>query len=217
MSPGAGQAQREVGPLGRALLRYQRMADGMTEGMGWLSKWLVPVCTMLAFINVVLRYLGRLQHKALASNAYVEGQWMLFGAIFLLAFPYILKHNINVRVDFWFQNFSRKRQALIDFVGHILALVPYCLFALWVNYDYALTSLFQKGERWGTWEVWEVWEQSPDAEGLPRAPIKVLLLLGFVLLLVQVLAELVKLGFVLTEKDDLAAPEPPPETPLRVE
>lgn len=214
---GGVRGEREVGPAGRALLRYQRLADRMSEGMGWLAKWLVPACVMVGFINVVLRYVGRYQHRSLTSNAYLEAQWMLFGAIFLLSFPYILKHNVNVRVDFWFQRFSRKRQALVDFVGHVIALVPYCLFALWVNWDYALTSLFQKGERWGTWQLWEVWEQSPDANGLPRGPIKGLLLLGFFFLLLQTLAELVKLGFVLTEKADLAAPEQPSETPLRVE
>ncbi len=211
------QGKRKVGPFGRVLLIYQRAIDGLSEGLGWLAKWLVPACVMVAFVNVVLRYVGRYQHRALTSNRYIEAQWMLFGAIFLLAFPYILKHNVNVRVDFWFQKFSRKRQALIDFVGHVLALVPYCLFALWVNWNYALTSMFQKGERWRTWKVWEVWEQSPDADGLPRGPIKALILVGFLFLLLQTLAELVKIGFVLTEKAELAAPEAPPEAPLRVE
>lgn len=206
-----------MGPVGRALLVYQRGADRVSEGLGWLAKWLIPACVAVGFTNVLLRYIGRWQGRTLTSNRWVEAQWMLFGAIFLLAFPYILKHNVNVRVDFWFQNFSRKRQALIDFVGHVFSLLPYCLFALWVNWDYALTSLFQKGERWGTWQVWDVWEQSGDARGLPRAPIKVLVLIGFFFLLLQTLAELVKLGFVLTEKADLAAPEEPSPTPLRVE
>ena len=103
----------------------------------------------VGFVNVVLRYIGRWQHRALTSNRYVEPQWMLFGAIFLFAFPYVLKHGINVRVDFSFQNFSRKVQALIDFVGHLLSLVPYCLFAIWVIWDYALNSLFQRPPRLG--------------------------------------------------------------------
>ena len=52
-----------------------------------MAKWLVPVCVPVAFVNVVLRYIGRWQGRALTSNRYVELQWMLFGAIFLLAFP----------------------------------------------------------------------------------------------------------------------------------
>lgn len=215
--PGGGDESSRVGPIGRVLLGYQRAVDSMSEGLGWVAKWLVPMCVAVGFVNVLLRYIGRFQNRALTSNRYIELQWMLFGGIFLLVFPYVLKHAINVRVDFIFQKFSRKRKAMIDFVGHIFALVPYCLFALWATWDYAFTSLFQKGERWGTWSVWDVWEQSPDAKGLPRAPIKVLLLAGFFLLLLQTIAELIKLGFVLAERDEIAAPEAAPETPLRVE
>lgn len=215
--PGRDLAPSRVGIISRVLLTYQRVVDAISEALGWLAKWLVPACVVVGFVNVLLRYIGRFQHRSLTSNRYVELQWMLFGSIFLLAFPYILKHSVNVRVDFLYQKFSRKRRALIDFVGHIVALVPYCLFALWANWDYAFTSLFQKGERWGTWQVWDVWEQSPDANGLPRAPIKVLLLLGFFFLLLQTVAELIKLGFVLAEKEELAAPAEVPEAPLRVE
>ena len=222
--PGGGETQR-VGVFSRILLTYQRAMDALAEGLGWIAKWLVPACVAVGFVNVVLRYVGRAQNKQLTSNRYVDMQWMLFGAIFLLVFPYILKHSVNVRVDFWFQNFSRKRKALIDFVGHVVALVPYCLFALWAVWDYAFTSLFQKcrpysqGEstRWCTAKVWKVWEQSGNAKGLSPAPIKVLLLFGFFVLLLQTLSELIKLGFVLVEKEELAAPEELPDAPLRIE
>ena len=81
-----GVTDRRVGPFGHVLLAYQRAIDGLTEGLGWLSKWLVPVCVTVAFVNVVLRYIGKYQHRALTSNRYIEAQWMLFGAIFLLCF-----------------------------------------------------------------------------------------------------------------------------------
>jgi TRAP-type mannitol/chloroaromatic compound transport system permease small subunit len=177
--------------------------------LGWLAKWLVPVCVMVAFVNVVLRYVGRIQGRALTSNRFVELQWMLFGAIFLLVLPYILKHNINVRVDVLSQHFSRKRQALVDFAGHLLALVPFCVFAMWVNWDFVLRSLFQKGERWSTWKVWQIWEQSPDADGLPRGPIKALILLGFAFLFLQTVAELIRLGSVLAGKAGVESIESP--------
>ena len=214
---GVAGNDRPVGPFGRLLLGYTRVVDALSEAFGWLAKWLVPVCVLVGFTNVLLRYIGRFQNRALTSNRYIELQWMLFGAIFLLALPYILKHSINVRVDFLYARFTRRQQALVDFVGHLVGLLPFCLFALWANWDYALTSLFQKSERWETWKVWEVWEQSPDARGLPRAPIKVLVLVGLGCLLLQVLAELVKLGFVLTEKAEVVAPEEAPEAPLRIE
>ena len=201
---------------GRVLLRYQRTVDTLSEGLGWIAKWLVPIVVVVGFGNVLLRYIGRWQNRALTSNRYVELQWMLFGAIFLLVFPYVLKHGINVRVDFIYQRFSRKIQALIDFVGHLLSLVPYCLFAIWVVWDYAFTSLFQRSPRWDTWQVWDVWEKSQNAGGLSPAPIKVLIWVGIVCLLLQTVAELIKLGFVLGEKEQLAAPEIH-EEPLRVE
>lgn len=217
MASGAVEPERRVGVLGRALRRYVRISDGLSEGLGWVAKWLVPMCVAVGFVNVLLRYIGRYQNRPLASNQYVELQWMLFGAIFLLVLPYVLKHAINVRVDILQSRFPPKVRALIDFIGHLIGLVPFCLLALWVTWDYALESLFQRGERWGTWQVWEVWERSPDAEGLPRAPIKLLMLLGFACLLLQVLAELIKLAFTLTDRVAVAAPEEPPHAPLRVE
>ena len=217
MTVGLAKGEREVGPVGRVLFGFQHLVDRVSEGLGWLSKWLVPVCVTVAFVNVVLRYLGRFQGRALTSNRYLEAQWMLFGAIFLLALPYILKHNVNVRVDFFAQRFSKKLQALIDFAGHLIALVPFCLFALWVNWDFALRSLFQKGERWGTWKVWQIWEQSPDASGLPRGPIKALILFGFGFLLLQTLAELVRLGLVLAGRVEATELERPSAAELGVE
>jgi TRAP-type mannitol/chloroaromatic compound transport system permease small subunit len=193
----------------RPLIGFGRLVDRLSEGLGWLAKWLVPVCVTVAVVNVALRYVGRFQGRALTSNRYVELQWMLFGAIVLLTLPYILKHNINVRVDVFSQHFSKKRQALIDFAGHLIGLVPFGLFALWVNWDFVLRSLFQKGERWGTWKVWEIWEQSPDADGLPRGPVKALILLGFAFLLLQTVAELIRLGSVLAGKAGLESIEGP--------
>jgi TRAP-type mannitol/chloroaromatic compound transport system permease small subunit len=217
MTEGGTRGTRDAGPVGRALLGFQRLVDGLTEVQGWLAKWLVPVCVTVAFVNVVLRYVGRYQGRALTSNRYLEAQWMLFGAIFLLALPYILKHNVNVRVDFFASRFSEKRQALIDFAGHLIALVPFCLFALWVNWDFALRSLYQKGERWSTWKVWQIWEQSPDASGLPRGPIKAFILLGFGFLLLQTLAELVRLGMVLAGRKAASELERPSGAELGVQ
>ena len=97
---GVAGADRRVGPFGRVLLWYSRVIDALSEALGWLAKWLVPVCVLVGFTNVLLRYIGRFQNRALTSNRYIELQWMLFGAIFLLVLPYVLKHSINVRVDF---------------------------------------------------------------------------------------------------------------------
>ena len=207
---GVAGSDRRVGPFGRVLLRYARLADGLSEGLGWLAKWLVPVCVLVGFVNVLLRYIGRCQHRALTSNRYVEPQWMLFGAIFLLAFPYVLKHASTSGSTSGTPDFSRSAQALIDFVGHLIGLVPYCLFALWVNWDYAADVAVPEGRTLGhvagVGGLGAVARRHGACRGRRS---RCSLLVGSCFLLLQTLAELVKLGFVLTEKAELAAPEEP--------
>ncbi len=104
---GVATTVRRTSPLGRALRSYARATDRVSEALGWLAKWIVPICVVVGFVNVLLRYVGRFQNRSLTSNRYIELQWMLFGALFLLVLPYILKHAINVRVDFLQARFSR--------------------------------------------------------------------------------------------------------------
>lgn len=212
--PGADQTQRRISeaedrhedfvPLGepprwlRPLLGYQRVVDRISERAGSISKYLVVLVVALGFVNAVLRYVGRFSGTRLTSNRYLELQWYLYAILFLVAFGYILKNGINVRVDFWYAEQSQRRQAWIDLIGHLIALIPFCVLALWVVWGPVLTS-FGRGPRgFTTWRVWEVWEQSPDPGGLPRAPIKMFLVIGFGILLLQALAELVKLVAELT-------------------
>lgn len=184
-----GEAPRWLRPL----LVYQRATDRLSDGAGRISKYLVILVVAVGFMNAVLRYIGKFSGQQLTSNRYIELQWYLYAALFLLAFGYILQHGINVRVDFWFAERSERTKAWIDFVGHLVALIPFCLLALWVVWGPVMTS-FGRGPRgFSTLRVWEIWERSPDPGGLPRAPIKAFLVLGFVILLLQALAELVKL------------------------
>lgn len=189
-----GQAPRWLRPL----LTYQRAADRVSEAAGSLSKYLVILVVGVGFVNAVLRYVGKIFGHQLTSNRYLELQWYLYAMLFLIAFGYILKNGINVRVDFWFANQPERRRAWIDLVGHLIALIPFCLLALWVVWRPIMTS-FGRGPRgFPTWRLWEIWEQSPDPGGLPRAPIKAFLLIGFLILFLQALAELVKLVAELT-------------------
>ena len=187
-------------PIGRApgwlrpLLAYQRAVDAVNERVGRGTQYLVILVVLVGFFNAVLRYVGRATGQQLTTNRYFELQWYLYAIIFLLAFGYILKNGINVRVDFWFAERSDRTKAWIDFVGHLIALVPFCVLAIWVVYVPVLTSFGARPDgTFPTWQVWEIWERSPDPQGLPRAPIKLFLLIGFVLLFLQALAELVKL------------------------
>ncbi len=185
--------------------------EAMSEGLGWLSQMIVPITILVGFSNVVLRYTGQIVGLKLTSNVIIELQWYLYTLIFFFGFAYILKHNINVRVDFWFANQSHHRKAWIDLVGHLLALLPFCLLALYVTYQPVLTSWgYRPNGTWGTWEV------SPDPNGLPRAPIKSMVLVAFGMLLLQTIAELIKLGTIIRWGEELFEIEES-EVPLRIE
>jgi TRAP-type mannitol/chloroaromatic compound transport system permease small subunit len=200
----------------RALLALRRVIERISDAAGWVSKWAVLGVFTVGIVNVTLRYAGRWTSQNLSSNRWLETQWYLFGIIFLFGFPYILKTQVNPRVDFWYTNFSLKRKALIDFVGHLLFLLPFTWLAMRILWDPLLTSWGRTASGWGSWRVWETWEQSPDPGGLPRAPIKSAILLGFVMLFLQTIAELIKTGFVLAGRSDLVEIKVL-EAPLRVE
>lgn len=186
------------------MLAFQRWADRFSEWTGTVAKWIVIPTVAVGFVNVILRYTGAVIGQRLTSNAIIELQYYMYSVIFLVGFAYVLKHQINVRVDFWFANQARKRRVWIDFIGHWIALVPFCLIGIWVSVPQAARSI-------------AVNEQSPDADGLARGPIKALLALAFVLLLIQALAEQIRLYAVLTDRAHLVDLEEGPEQPIRVE
>ena len=182
----------------QTLVKISRWIDALSEWLGNLSVYLVIITVVVGFLNVVLRYMGRFVGMRLTSNLFIELQWYLYSMIFFLGFAYILKHGINVRVDFWFAELPRKKQALIDFIGHWIALIPFCIIGLWVTYSPVMRS-------WGRLPngTWGSWELSPDPSGLPRAPIKSMIILAFVFLLLQGIAELIKLLAVLRDQTEL--------------
>lgn len=197
----------------RILRLYANSVDKLTEGLGAISMYLVLPTVFIGFANVVLRYVGQFIGQRLTSNAIIEIQWYLYSLIFLFGFAYILKHNINVRVDFWYGQQSLKRKAIIDFVGHLIALVPFCILGLVVTYNPVLLSWGRRFD--GTWGTWEM---SPDPSGLPRAPIKTMILVGFITLLLQAIVELIRLYGTLRDIDELQRSTPEEmEEPLRIE
>ncbi len=185
-------------------LAYQRWADRFAEFTGKLAAWIVIPTVTVGFVNVVLRYIGQATSTRLTTNTIIELQWYMYSGIFLLGFPYILKHQINVRVDFWFAHQGPKRKAWIDFAGHWIGLIPFALIGIFVAFPQGIKS-------------WTRWEQSPDADGLPRGPIKMLLAISFLLLLIQAVAEQIKLYAVITDRAHLVALEGAHEQPVKVE
>lgn len=194
-----------------SLKKVVAVIEKITEGFGWLSQMIVPLTILVGFGNVVLRYLGEGLGMKLTSNRIIELQWYLYTLIFFFGFAYILKHNINVRVDFWYANQSPKTKAWIDIIGHLLALLPFCVLALYVTYSPVLSSWGLRPDgSWGTWEV------SPDPDGLPRAPIKSMILVAFGLLLLQGIAEMIKLIAIVRGREDLFRLQEA-DAPLRIE
>lgn len=171
----------------RFLLKFASLIDRISEWAGILSTGIVLITVAIGFYNVMARYIGREIGVTLSSNVFIEIQWYLFSLVFFFGFAYALKHGVNVRVDFYYTNFTAKRKAWIDFVGHLLFLIPFCLIGIYATVGPVLKSWGQlpSGE-FGTWEM------SPDPGGLPRAPIKTMIIVAFVLLLLQAITEVIK-------------------------
>ena len=140
-----------------------RKIDRITDIIGSWSTVLVLLTIAVGFYNVIARYIGRFVGIQLSSNALIELQWYLFSLMFFCGFAYILKHGENVRVDFLYANWTEKQRALVDFIGTVFFLIPFCILGLCVTIDPILDSWgYMPDGTWGTWEM------SPDADGLQK-------------------------------------------------
>jgi TRAP-type mannitol/chloroaromatic compound transport system permease small subunit len=197
----------------KILARYVHFVDSMTEFFGKIAMYIVMVTVFVGFANVVLRYVGKAIGVRLTSNLVIELQWYLYSLIFFFGFAYILKHGINVRVDFWYAEQPKERKAWIDIIGHLVSLIPFALIGLWVTYQPVLTSWgLRPNGSWGKWEL------SPDPSGLPRAPIKSMIIFAFITLLLQAIAEMIKLYATVSGRDqELGTAVAELEAPIRIE
>lgn len=160
-------------------LKMARGIDRMNEAIGRGSGWLVLLMVVVGAYNAIVRYAGRWLGLNLSSNVYIELQWYLFSMVFLLGAGYALRHRAHVRVDVVYARLSKKTRAWIDLIGAFVFLMPVCIAMLWVTWP----SVFHS---------WSVLEGSPDPGGLPRYPIKTVLLLSFALLLLQGIADVIR-------------------------
>lgn len=158
----------------RTLLAFSDGVDRLTEAIGQALKWLVLAASLVSAGNAVFRYTF---HNS--SNAWLEIQWYMFGAMFLLAAGYALKHEEHVRVDVIFSRLTPQQQAWVDVVGTILFLMPAAILIGWMSIP-SLVNSFRIGE------------MSSDAGGLLRWPMKATIPLGFGLLALQGVAEIIK-------------------------
>nr|WP_317111360.1 TRAP transporter small permease subunit [Chroococcidiopsis sp. SAG 2025] len=171
----------------RTLIKLSQAIDRVTDVIGSSGIWLVILLIAIGFYNVVARYIGRAIEIRLSSNTLIELQWYLFSLMFFLGFAYILKSGANVRVDILYTRWSEKRRALIDFLGTVFFLIPFCVLGIWVSINPVLQS-------WGLLPdgTWGSWELSSDADGLPRAPIKTTIIVAFATLLAQGVSQAIK-------------------------
>ncbi len=199
------------------LYRFKEGIEAVTTFTGNVSLWLVWLVFVLGLFNVVTRYAGRFVRRDIIIGEVFDLQWMVFGALFLLGFNYGVREGVNPRIDFWWANFSSRTKAWIDLIFHTLLFLPFLLTSISILWGYSMTALGRSFDgSWSTWRIWEIWEQSTDAGGLPRGPIKFLLLFGFILMATQVIAEIIKQILVLRGYEELAELASA-DIPLRVE
>lgn len=153
--------------------------DGLNQKLGSILRWLALLMVFMGAYNAVARYLTRYAGVSLSSNALNEAQWYLFSLIFLLGAAYGLKVDAHVRVDVLYGRLTRRARGWIDLLGTLLFLVPFTLVMLWVSWPTVRNS-------------WSIREVSPDPGGLPRYPIKAVILVAFLLLLLQAFSQAVK-------------------------
>ena len=157
-----------------ALIGASRAIDALNERVGRTALWLVLVAVLISAGNAVVRYAF-----SISSNAWLEVQWYLFSAVFLLCAGYTLRHNQHVRIDILSSRLSPRGQAWIEVVGTVVFLMPMCVLILVLSW-----SPFA--------EAWTRGEVSSNAGGLVVWPARLLVPLGFALLVLQGLSELIK-------------------------
>ena len=170
------------------LLRVSQAIDRLNRWIGQLTYGLVLIMVVIGVWNVIATNLGRFFGQSLTSNAFLEIQWYLFAIIFLLGAPYTLLQNSHVRVDIFYKDWSRRRKAWVDFWGTILFLIPFSILTIYFSWKTVLNS-------------WKILEMSPDPSGLPRYPIKSMIIVCFVLLILQGISEAIKNWMIIHERD----------------
>jgi len=153
--------------------------DGLNAAIGGIIRWLALVMVLIGAIGAILRYFSRGLGLALNLTPAIEAQWYLFSLIFLMGAAYGLNENVHVRVDVMYERYPERVRGWIDLLGTLLFLIPFSSMMLWVSFPTVKASF-------------DVREMSPDPGGLPRWPIKALILVSFVLLLLQSISQIVR-------------------------
>ena len=164
--------------------------DNLNERVGKGASWMTTVLVVLVCFDVIIRYIFS------DTQAWImELEWHLFALVFLLGAGYAFKHDRHVRVDLFYAKFSERDKALINFVGGIIFLVPWCILVIYASSKYAYGAFLLR-------------EGSPDPGGLPaRYIIKFMIPIGIFLLLLQAISSLIKSGLTLADQKKLSTGE----------
>lgn len=180
----------------KGLLALSRKIDALNERIGKATSWLILAAVLVSTGNAVVRYT-----LDTSSNAWLEIQWYLFSFVFLFCAGYTLLHNQHVRIDIVTSNFSKRVQTWVEILGTVFFLMPMAIAIMWLSWPVFL-------------DAYRSSEVSSNAGGLPVWPGRLMLPLGFVLLILQGFSELVKrIAFLQglipdpSEKDDGPTPE----------
>lgn len=156
------------------LLAFSRRVDWITERIGKSVGWLLLAAVLISAGNALIR-----KAFGISSNAFLEAQWYLFGAVFMLGAGYVFLHDQHVRIDVLSSRMKRSTQVWIDVIGIVIFLLPLCVFVVWTSLPSLQLAIMTK-------------EVSANPGGLLRWPVYALVPLGFAMLAVQSVSELIK-------------------------
>ncbi|OPF63292.1 TRAP transporter small permease subunit [Hydrogenophaga sp. H7] len=179
------------------LLTLSRLIDALTERIGKLAMWFILATTMISAGNAIVRKLFDT-----SSNAFLEIQWYLFAAVFMLGSGYAFLRNAHVRIDFISSKFSARGRNWVDVIGILVFVFPLCYMMATLGWP-LFVNAYESGE------------MSSNAGGLIRWPVYALIPAGFALLALQSLSELIKrIAFLTGNGPDVLAHEGPSEEEL---
>lgn len=158
----------------QSLLKLSRGIDALNTWIGRNVAWLVIVAVLVSSVNATVRKLFDE-----SSNSWLELQWVLFSIVFLLCAPWTLLSNEHIRIDIVNSFWPKKVRDIIDVIGHAFFLIPLAVVMILTGVPFFLRS-------------YDINEQSGNAGGLPQWPAKSLIMIGFALLLIQGISELIK-------------------------
>lgn len=163
--------------MGGIFLTLSRTIDRCNQWIGKAAAWAIVVAILVSAMNALSRHL-----MGVTSNAWLELQWYLFGAVFMLCASWTMQDNEHVRIDVLSSQFSKKTREIVDMFGHLFFLFPFVALMLWLSVPFFLKAFISR-------------EMSPNDGGLLLWPAKCLILVGFAQLALQWFSEVIKSGF----------------------